>query len=210
MKIAFLLIHPALLLLPVLQARPATPAGFELIKQHGTIFLYERWVTPKEGEKVRELKTILTINSNIPAIVHLLTDDSRGTAWNTHAVAYKVAPGRGRNDRIIYIRYGMPWPFSDQDCCLFYHLRLQTGAKTILAFQSTEDPRFPQTARADRMTGIRGEWILERLDDGRVKVTYTITTDRNKKIPRWVSDPVIHNNLFSTMASFKRLAEEAG
>ncbi len=46
------------------------------------------------------------------------------------------------------------------------------------------------------------------MHSGNVKVTYLITTDRSREIPRWVSDPIVHNNLIKTMSKFKTLAEQ--
>lgn len=206
MKNIFLIAH-AVILFVTSSYSVSSAHDFELVKQSNHISLYERWIPSKSGEQVRELKAVLLIKSDVRTVVKLLRDSDRGSDWNTHANAYRILPAKEPNNWITYIRYGMPWPFNDQDCCLHYQMLNQPSGSTWVKFSSVRDSRFPINSTIDRIRGVRGEWLLEKLDEAKTKVTYMITTDKSKKIPRWISDPVIHNNLFSTMNAFKAMAE---
>jgi hypothetical protein len=185
--------------------------GFKLVKQDKVLSLYERWICGDKGNKVRELKCVFTVESDITSITRLLTDQSRGTQWNSNTLRYKILRTGNAATWTAYIRYDIPWPFNDQDCCLLYHFkRLAMDADAqgaVITFKSISDPRFSIAEETDRITGIRGKWLLEPRGKGQTKITYLITTERSQNIPRWISDPIIHNNLFSTMTKFKDMLE---
>jgi hypothetical protein len=142
-------------------------------------------------------------------VVALFRDQHQGREWNINASDYRVAAGNDAQHWITYIKYDIPWPMDDQDCCLLYHYReaAAKGETAEVEFLSTTDHRFPRLPKTTRITGTKGKWQMEPQAAGQLKITYTVTTDRSKTIPRWVSDPIIHDNLFRTMTKFKSLLE---
>ncbi|GEP98916.1 hypothetical protein CCY01nite_51760 [Chitinophaga cymbidii] len=183
-------------------AKPNT-GDFRLVKQSENVFLYERWIDAGAGEKVREIKAVFLVHADAENIMRTLKDPAKGKAWNVNARHYQVMRTPDENRWISYIQYDIPWPFDDQDCCLAFHAN---GRE--VSFESTNHSAFPVAENMTRISGTRGKWILEDTHSGNVKVTYFITTDRSKKIPRWVSDPIVHGNLIKTMEKFKSLAEQ--
>lgn len=197
-----LIIMSAVFTQPLPAAMPVT-GGFKLVKQADNIFLYERWIDAAASGKVREIKAVFLVRTSVPSIISLLKDPGRGRDWNANAKDYRILPQADGNRWISYVQYDIPWPFDDQDCCLAFHF-----SGNEVSFESTDNAAFPVAEGMQRITGTRGKWVLENMHSGNVRVTYLITTDRSKKIPRWVSDPIVHNNLFKTMARFKELAEQ--
>ncbi|SEW42987.1 START domain-containing protein [Chitinophaga arvensicola] len=179
---------------------------FKLVKQDNAISLYERWIPGAGGENVREIKAVFLVRCAVPAVVGLFKDQAHGRDWNTNASEYKIVPAPDPLHWITYIRYDIPWPVDDQDCCLLYRLRETNGSAEVV-FESINDQRFPLYNKTTRITGTRGKWIMEPTPGGPLRITYIVTTDRSRKIPRWVSDPIIHDNLFRTMTKFKGLLE---
>lgn len=197
-----LIIMSAVFMQPLFARQPLS-SDFKLVKQADNIFLYERWIESAQSGKVREIKAVFLVRSSVPAIIQLLKDPSRGKSWNTNAKDYRVLALPEADRWISYIQYDIPWPFDDQDCCLAFHYQ-----NNEVNFESTRNAAFPEAEGMQRITGTRGKWVMENMHSGNVKVTYLISTDRSKKIPRWVSDPIVHSNLFKTMAQFKKLAEQ--
>ena len=202
-----------LLLLGMLLLTPAAIAGspdtehFKLIKKDEALTLYERWIPAAGGGTVRQLKAVFQVRSGVRDIVAVLRDPALVSRWNAGVMSSAICPSPGESDWLYYVRYDIPWPFNDQDCLLRYQvLDLGNDAATI-AFHSVESSRFPVPQGFDRITHVRGQWLVTPLDDGWLKVTYLVTTDRSKQIPRWVSDPVIHHHIFQTLTEFKRLVE---
>jgi hypothetical protein len=181
--------------------------GFKLVKKDNIISLYERWFVNTQGENVRELKAVLQVRSDIPEIISLLADSMRGTKWNIHAVTYNIHGGGA--SWITYLKYAIPWPFGDQDCCLFYSLKQGAVSQkyALLNFESTTHQQYPEQKNITRITGIKGKWELQGTEKGHVRVTYLISSNRNTRLPRWISDPIVRNNLFDTMSAFKNILE---
>lgn len=202
-----------LLLLSLLILTPAAIAGspdtdnFKLIKKNETLTLYERWIPATGGGTVRQLKAVFQVRSGVRDIIALLRNPALVSRWNAGVMSSAIYASPGGTGWLYYVSYDIPWPFNDQDCLLRYQvLELGNDAATI-AFHSVESNRFPVSQSFDRITHVRGQWLVTPLGEGLLQVTYLITTDRSKQIPRWVSDPVIHRHIFQTLTEFKRLVE---
>jgi len=182
---------------------------FILVKKAAYAALYERWIDRTDGERVREIKGVFTAQASMPAVVALLKNQAAGVQWNKNASVYQVLPS-GADTWINYIRYDLPFPMDDQDCCVQYRSQhLVPGMQRCeISFESTSHNAFASPADTKRLTGIKGSWVLEQLPQNRIRITYCIATDRNKKIPRWMSDPIVHDNIFRMMDSFQTLLEK--
>lgn len=182
---------------------------FKLIKQNGPTHLYERWITVNK-EQVRELKAVFSVKSNIPDVIKLLQSQEHGTRWQTKASTYAVKVLQEPVSWVSYIQYDLPAIMDDQDCLLLYTIPLGLVADApscVVLFNSTTDSQYPVKKGVKRISGVKGSWKLERQQDDWLKVTYTISSDRDKAIPRFVSDPVIHDNIFKSMSNFKKILE---
>lgn len=191
-------------------AARAQADDFTLVKKQPSIALYERWIS-HNNNPVRELKVeFVTRALTVYRLLQCLQDESKGKQWNRHAIQYKVAQQADPQSWLLYIRYNLPWPLSDQDCCLRYFLPAGTQSHSAaeILFESTSDHRFAERSQVTRLTGVKGKWVLEPLNAQTCKITYFIATNRSSSIPRWVSDPLVYNNLLSTMSAFKSLLEK--
>ncbi len=180
-----------------------------LVKKEKYAALYERWINRTDGERVREIRGVFTARTNMASVLALLKNQSAGVHWNKNASAYKVLV-TGRDSWINYIQYDLPFPMDDQDCCVMYRAQPLTPGmpRCEITFESTTVAAFPVPADTKRITGIQGKWILEQQANQTIKITYQIATDRNRKIPRWMSDPIVHDNVFRMMDSFQSLLEK--
>lgn len=126
----------------MLFAHTISEEEFKLVRTDKGISLYERWIPNAEDEKVREIKATFIVRSDLAGISRLMTSAAMGTDWNVNAKEYNVIPSGTENTWITYIKYSIPWPFEDQDCCLLYHLRREEQYAEI-SFESTSHNRFP-------------------------------------------------------------------
>ncbi|MCW3465236.1 hypothetical protein [Chitinophaga nivalis] len=190
-------------------AHTVTGSDFKLVKQDPSVSLYERWLPDAAGNSVREIKATFFAKSGISAISQLLIDQQQGPVWNSHAKAYRIMPGDNSNSWITYIKYNIPWPFGDQDCYLLHQLRKNNNSDKSgeITFESVINNKFPVYNNVTRICGTRGKWVVEEQSNGLVKISYFISSDRSAKVPRWVADPIIRNNLFTTMTTFKHILD---
>ncbi|MBL7718835.1 MAG: hypothetical protein JNL72_08365 [Flavipsychrobacter sp.] len=183
----------------------AQAGDYKLVKKDDGVSLYEKWITAMNGEQARELKVVFVVNASPAQALALLKDQSKGPEWNPQADVFRIIPAT-ESSWVSYVRYDIPWPVGDQDCCLQYTVKPAPGA-TEVHFQSTTHSLFPVKSGVGRIAGTRGKWVLENSGGKQTKVTYTITANRNNKLPKFITDPIIHDNMLESMALFTSLLE---
>lgn len=193
-----------------ISAQTGTQDGFELVKDEDSILVYERWVTFPHSQPpttAREVKSEFYIRGNIEDALALLQDEKRIFSWQKHVAEFKVYP---RTDSLWYeySYHDIPWPVSDQDHFLEYRIRNPEGADGLfITFHTVQNKKLaPVRKGVDRMT-LAGSWYLQEIPGGRIKATYRILSMPGT-MPRFITDPVIRNNLMSTVRSFITILEE--
>ena len=187
---------------------PKPPVGdeeFKFIKERDGISLYERWFEVKPGLKVRELKAQFTVDAGTVANINVIKDESRAPNWMQSLDVFELLENQGTTWK-TYVRYNIPWPMDDQDLVLSY---LQTNVEegVLVAFQSDSDASHPVQNGVTRVEGVRGSWLFEPTGS-KTRVTYKISTRNKSSLPRWITDPIVQDNLFDTMNSFCAQARE--
>jgi len=189
----------------IMAAGSVAPAStdYKIVKQDKIVTLYERWIQAGPGEKVRELKANFEVRSNSAKLVSLLQNQQLGTRWTPHAKEYKVSPAARPNQWINYVKYAMPWPFDDQDCCLLFSV----DNASQISFTSTFSDTYPLKKNTSRISKANGKWLMQDKGNGILNITYSISTAKSKKVPAWISDPIVRNNMVETMKAFKKILE---
>ena len=180
---------------------------FKLVKVRGGVSLYERWVTVQSGQKVRELKAEFTVEAGLSAVVNLLKDPLRASSWMQSLDQFDVLETHGAGRWTSYVRYRIPWPLNDQDVVLRYE-RSDVGKQTTIAFRSVSRASHPEQEGVSRMEGVSGAWVLTPKHAAQTQVVYTILTQNRSRFPRWMTDPIVQDNLLDTMNAFCVQARE--
>jgi len=187
------------------------PEKFELVKEDGLIAIYERWIIfpgSNPPQEAREVKGEFLVKASMYKILSLIKDEKKIKIWQTHVADFKIYPQPDTSFWLEYSYHDIPWPVSDQDHFLEYHLSEKSAGKELfLSFKSRLDLVLaPRQKSVTRMI-LSGSWRLEQLAPNKVKVTYRILS-MPVGIPRLFTDPVIRSNLMSTIKALTKLAEE--
>ncbi len=194
----------------IIFAQTGTNDGFELVRKDENIVVYERWITfPKSNPPItaREVKSEFYIKGNVDDALALIQDEAQIKVWQKHVSEFKVYP---HTDSLWYeySYHDIPWPVSDQDHFLKY--RIENPAQTegiFITFETVKGNMIaPVRKGVSRMT-LSGSWYLKEMPDDKIKVTYRILS-MPSSIPRFFTDPVIRNNLMSTVKAYIRIMEE--
>ncbi len=182
---------------------------FTLVKKEGNIFIYERWGTfPNTNPPVdaREVKSEFYFNNSIEEAVRLLQDEKRIKRWQSHVTEFKVYQNDDTLSWVEYSYHDIPWPVSDQDHMLRYAIQKDVEGHMFITFESIVDNvRAPVKKGVSRME-LTGSWTFERIAHDKVKATYRILSMPGG-IPRFITDPIIRNNMMSTIQKFIGLME---
>lgn len=181
--------------------------GYEIVRQDEKITMYERW-TPYPGTttNARQIKCVILMNTELNKAYANIYEDGKIQTWQKNILEYKITP---RNDTswIAYSYYRIPWPLSNQDYLLKYSLLEKNERRIVLAFTHLQDEKIvPIRDGVDRRPTI-GKWELEKVANGKTKITYTITS-MPLNTPRFITDRIVHNNLMSTINELITVAEK--
>jgi hypothetical protein len=183
--------------------------GFTLVKEKDNVFIYERWITfPKTNPPVeaREVKGVFYARATIREAFELLRNEEKIREWQSHVSKFKVYP-QTDSTWYEYSYHDIPWPVSDQDHFLVYEIEENLlGERLFITFESLVHPTLgPIDEDAARMK-LAGSWMFETQGE-KVKITYRILS-MPSSIPRIFTDPVIRNNMMTTIKSYIKLLEE--
>jgi hypothetical protein len=191
------------------EAQTGTHDGFELVRDEDNILVYERWVTfPKSDPSIiaREVKSEFIVRTKISHALALIRDKSKISSWQKHVSEFDVYPHK---DSVWYeySYHDIPWPVSDQDHFLEYTIEdPQESDGTFVTFRTVKNDKLqPVRKNVSRMT-LTGSWYFQNTRDGSVKITYRILSMPGP-LPRFITDPVIRNNLMSTIRSYIDILE---
>jgi len=185
-------------------------ADFSLVKHDDRIYVYERWITfPKSQPPIRarEVKGEFKITSTISAAVALLKNEKRIKDWQDHVTEFKVYPSNDSTTWREYSYHDIPWPVSDQDHFLEYKIDpVSTPERMFITFESIiDDSLAPEREDVTRMK-LSGSWLIEKTGEGKIKVSYRILS-KPIGIPRIFTDPVIRNNIMTTIRRYMEILE---
>jgi hypothetical protein len=209
MKIRTTILTAGLMVLISSFTASSLPENYVLVGKNKSVSLYERWITSNSGGKVREIKAIFIVHADMNKAIGFMRDASSGAKWNTNVKTYEILPTDEQNTWFTYIRYRLPWPMEDRDCCLTNTVRYCTdkAQSTEILFQSTTHTKFPERKKVSRINGTTGKWVFTPMDKGQLQVTYLVITTQSSNIPKWIADPIVRDNLIETMTSLKNKLE---
>ena len=163
---------------------------FVLVKEEDDISIYERWIKfPKSDPAIdaREVKGVFAFKSSINEAVRLLQNDKLIQKWQSHVSEFKVYPTTDSTTWYEYSYHDIPWPVSDQDHFLIYK-------------------KAPVRKGVTRMK-LSGSWTFEKITSNSVRATYRILS-MPLSIPKFLTDPIIRNNMMTTIQEFIVLIEK--
>jgi hypothetical protein len=188
-------------------------SDFSLVRkdeEHG-IFVYERWIDfPKSNPPIRarEVKGDFIVHSTVAEALHLLQNEMRIKEWQDHVSEFKVYLTDDTSSWKEYSYHDIPWPVSDQDHFLEYRIDpASTPEKIFITFETKVDNNLAPVREDVTRMNLAGSWLFERIDDHRIHATYRILS-KPSSIPRIFTDPVIRNNIMTTIRRYIDILEK--
>jgi hypothetical protein len=185
--------------------------GFELVKEDDGISIYERWMNfPKSNPpvKAREVKGEFKVKATIADAITLIRNEKKIQEWQKHVSEFKVYLKADTTWWEEYSYHDIPWPVSDQDHFLIYRIdESSTPDRIFVTFETKiNNTLAPKREDVHRMT-LAGGWLFEKTTEEKIKVTYSIYS-MPSSIPRIFTDPVIRNNMMTTIRRYIDILEK--
>ncbi|NQV02103.1 MAG: hypothetical protein HQ542_05630 [Bacteroidia bacterium] len=176
---------------------------FELVKQENNINIYSRWLPVDEKRSARQVKVTFAIDAPAEKALSVLLDDDSFTSWMKGTRNYHRVHTVDSGNWYSYIQFSIPWPLNDQDCIIHYEMRTSSCNYTEILLNG--EPDYISTVHGvTRISHMEGTWKLVSAGPNRTLVEYVIYSRQPSSFPRWITDPIIQNNMIRTMTAFRR------
>jgi hypothetical protein len=178
--------------------------GWTLTSNEDGIRVEERLTTPETLSEFRGDTQIAAALANVRA---LLEDLDHGDAWIAGCVEVTAFDGPRTSDRAVYLRMGAPWPLADRDVVLRMRIDTDGEGRVHLAFENIPSQVRLHIPRIVRMRSVRGEYLLEPINDGRaVRVMYRLLADPGGGIPVWLTNWWMPQLVHETLGNLRAIA----
>ena len=173
--------------------------SWELVKENNGISIYNRKV---EGYKIKEFKAVMEIDeSYFEKMWDVLKDVEAYDKWVDRCIESVLIKKDGDDIIYTYHRHKSPWPTQDRD----------NGAKMIYTKNpdyftvkvSNEPAIVPEKHKLYRIQNMRADWKIEKLGNGKIRVTETVWFDPGS-IPAWIVNLATTDSPMRTFSNLKK------
>jgi hypothetical protein len=186
---------------------PHNESVYTLVRTEKNIALSIRDIQLPANYSVRQLRAEFVVAGNAATMLHVLRDEKFALQWMKGVKEFVVISRNNENEWFAYVQYKIPWPLRNQDCVIRYQCKsVENGDGFVLNLNSIAD-YLPERSGIERITHMSSRWAISQCNDNMCMVEYTVYSEQNPRYPRWAIDPVIQNNLISTLSSLRELAE---
>ena len=177
---------------------------FEVIKKGDHMELSERWIKMQGKVDRREVRLVMTVWAGTSDILETLRDEQKGAYWNVNSNRFHVKV-LGNNSWISFIEYQLPFPMNNK-ACYFLHESKSEGSITTIHFETLDTDLFSNGKNLEIIHGMEGKWVIEDKGDYSL-LSYHIISVPDKSMPRWLVDPIVRKNMWSSMEKLKTTIE---
>jgi hypothetical protein len=181
---------------------------FIVVKDISGIRISTRWIPLTSTRSARQVKCELVVDGPVPEVISVLYDDISMVTWMKGTKEYYRLKTTDAGHWYSYVQFHIPWPLNNQDCIIKYDVS-KGATNRITVVRMTGEPNFLKHFEGvNRIPHMEGSWIFTDLGNNRVRVEYLMFSNQVSKFPRWIVDPIIHENLLETMDAFRSILHE--
>ncbi len=170
-------------------------------KEKNAIKVYTR---PVAGSKLKECRTLTTINAPINKVFRIIRNVEDAAAW-IDKVIYTKELKSGKNYYISYEVIHLGHGIKDRDLVTLNTIE-HLGGGAIKIIITSASSAYPEQKDKIRIKKIHGYWLLQPLGKSKTKVTYQFFSDP-QNIPAWIINTFISESPYKTMLNLRRLAQ---
>jgi len=176
--------------------------NWKLVTEKDQISVFSRYMP---GSKIKALKVECELNARASELVALLLDVEAGTEWVYKTKSCKLLRTVSPAELFYYSEISLPWPLENRD--FVAHLRVSQDKITKVV--TVDGPVVAGMVKNKdgivRVTSSKGLWVITPVNEGKIKLVYTLHVDPGGAIPAWAV------NLFAAqgpMETFKNMKEQ--
>jgi hypothetical protein len=182
--------------------------SYALVRSDQNISIYSKWIPLNEKVSTRKVKAVFSCAANVDEVLALVMNDAAVTRWMSNVAAFNRVKEVNDHEWYAYIRYGLPWPLSDQDCVLKYRIESPGDGRSARVLVEGMPVYMPAREGVSRISHLECEWLIYQADDNRVLIEYTQYSKQPPKFSRKITDPLVQKALIRSLAAFRAIVEQ--
>ncbi|MDX1479050.1 MAG: hypothetical protein R3301_15155 [Saprospiraceae bacterium] len=191
------------------QTRDLTSFGpWELQRAQDGITIHTRDAT-RRGLNTRETRTAMTLSMPLDEVLDIVRGTSQywlGLKQVAEVRDFNIASDG--NTWHSYIVFDLPWPAKTQDLVVHCLLKQEGDGAAIITMESTPD-LVPEQPSIRRMQSFSSLWTFAAIDAQTTRVTYLAAATSEKRLPGWITDPIVHKGLIRMFGAIRVSSEGA-
>ncbi len=187
----------------------------------GILHAEEPWTLAKDAEGIKvftrsvpgsaanEFKGIAEIDAPIEVIVEVFKDIPSFTQWYGFCKEIKLLKHDTENHRVMYFVLKTMGPVKDRDLVMeaFDKFDKQAGKNTI-AIKALKEELVPIQDKYVRMTDLNATYSMDRIDQDKTHVVYTVKADPAGYIPAFISNIIQKDQPFLTLKGLREMVKK--
>lgn len=159
------------------------------------------------GSPHETTRGVVELEATLDALAAVLGDVSACPRWihgckQSQAVK-TITPAR----RIVYTVLDAPFPLEDRDMYVESVVRYRRSANTLVVNLTGRETYAPEQAGRTRILGLRGAWVFQQTESGKVQVRYQIQADPQAPFDGPSNDHMAES-AFKTLQGLRKLVQE--
>lgn len=176
-----------------------------------------QWVVKKEADGIQVqqqngdkaiTKGVMTVGATPDALIAVLRDAPACPRWVFGCKEGKQAEIINPAERINYTVLSSPFPLEDRDIYMHALTRYQRKTSTITVTLTGREKYAPEQQGRTRVLDLRGSWVFQPLEPGKVQVTYQIYTNPQVTLGTSVVNDHMVKSVFGTLQGLRKLVKE--
>jgi hypothetical protein len=136
--------------------------------------------------KIKALKVEGVFNAMPSQLVALLMDVNSSAGWMYHTKSSSLIKQVSSSELYYYSEINMPWPVLNRDFVAHLIVSQNPQTKVITIDGPTVQGMMPQKPGVVRIREATGRWTITPIENGQIKVEYTLHVDPAGTLPSWL------------------------
>lgn len=175
------------------------------------------WVLKKDADSIQVqqqngdkafTKGVMTVDATPEALIAVLRDAPACPRWVFGCKQGELMETVNPAERINYTVLSSPFPLEDRDIYMHSLTRYQRKTNTLSVILTGREKYAPEQQGRTRVLDLRGSWVFQQLDDGKVRVTYQIYSNPQVALGGSVVSEHMVKSVFGTLQGLRKLVKE--
>lgn len=189
---------------PEFQSQSGVENEWDLRKETNGILVYTR---NYPDSPVKEFLAVTTCNSSLDRVVELINDIEGYPEWLRSCKLVKSIRNQPGKSTINYVEITFPWPLSNRDG-IWESTTVTHNESLFYAKIRSRPDLVPEKKGIVRMHYANGFWKVEKLKNGKTKITQQFFADPEGNIPGWVVNLFLVDGPYDTFMNLLALLGE--